>query len=90
MSQNTPLTDLVIGEIEKYLTGQGGGLLTGLLTVVEFVDSDGATCHLILAPADQPTPRSIGLTEYATELFRMQARAEFAAEFACGCDEDDD
>ena len=88
MSENTPLTNLLIDAVEGHLSEEyGGGILSGLLAVVEFQDTDGTISHLVVSPDSQPNPRSIGLAEYASELHRMMARAEFAA---CAHDDDDE
>ena len=79
MSENTPLTNLLIDAVEGYLASEdGGGMLTGFVGIVEYVDTDGDVVHRFVSPTEQPASRSVGMTEYAGELFRMLMRSQIA------------
>lgn len=86
MSENR-LDEELMGLLEARLaSSHGGGMVTGFICLAEFMDSDGETSLLINLPESQPVVRSLGLAQYACEVFRTDTAREYLASLSEGED----
>jgi hypothetical protein len=86
------LTEMVRDCVDDWITEQGGGFSGAIIGAVEFVNSDGQACTILIEPLEQPTPRSLGLVAMLEESFRIDARLALTSHLHgdCGCGEDED
>lgn len=88
MSEQT-LSDFLAEKVEEWLAGNGGGFLNAFVTMVDFVDEDGAAAQAVAKHPGQATYRSLGMANYLAEWFVDDAHRSWAG-FAPDCDCEDD
>lgn len=83
------MRDSVRTAIETHLAATGGGYVMSFVYAAEAVDADGRSVMYLGGPVEQDTVRSLGLTDYLTKWFDVEARELIArSQTSCdGCDE---
>ena len=89
--RNSPY-DMFARACDEYVAQIGGGMVTGFLVGLEFIDPGGEYRIAAGHPLDQPTFRSMGLAAYLDEWLRDDARQEMGTAIRAALDavEDDD
>ena len=80
------LSDKMVPALEEYIAECGGGMVTGFLCVVDYIDAEGDPSLIVATMDGQRTILSLGMVEYAREWFADDARYQIAN---CVRDEDD-
>lgn len=83
------LNDRILAALQEHAAENGGGIVTGFVCAVGFINSDGDHTAGFATLDEQATPMSLGLVEYAHEWFLDDARQAIQAAYVCECDEDD-
>jgi hypothetical protein len=76
MEEKSPLNQAVMDSVTRELAESGGGYVTGYIMVASVVNLDGTSGLYVLAAPDQLTITSLGMTAYAEEWFRDDARIQ--------------
>lgn len=92
MTEDTKfMRDSVRSAIEAHLAATGGGFVQSFVYAAEAVDADGQSVMFLGGPTEQDTVRSLGLTEYLSKWFDVEARELIARSTgSCSCDECDE
>ena len=87
--QPATMREAIQKAVDEHLASIGGGFRLAMVYAVDVVDSEGESVLYLSSPEDQPTYRSVGLTEYLRKWFDIEARECIAASAPCDCDDED-
>lgn len=89
MSSDSSLGGAIADAINVWLGENGGGFTNAFVLALDYVNSDGKPVLLVSDAGEQPTHRSLGLSEYLALWYRDDAQAAWAQTIWSGGDEDD-
>lgn len=72
------MRDSIQAAIEAHLAGTGGGFVQSFVYAAEAVDADGRPVLYLGGPLEQDTVRSLGLSNYLSKWFDVEAREMIA------------
>ena len=83
------MSELVSAAVEKAsrdTVADSGGMITGFVSLVTFIDNDGCRCWAMATGEDQSLAQSLGMADILESMIRAQVEVAFMA----SPDEDDE
>lgn len=78
MSESPTLRECIESAVGEWMAVHGGGMASGYVMAVSYVDGGGKNRTSVVAPTDQPTHYSMGLARYLGMWYDDDAQSTFA------------